>query len=144
MIDTHEKEEVVKTRVKYLKQFFTDELCEPCWITFYKTEFVKLIQENEILKSKVDALVKTGYQKDNLCWVNNQSILLWAFDGVTTCCTKTEGIGVMISTFASREFGIRFSLRPGEKLSQYTATDALGSIKKPPLKTDPCYQEFLY
>lgn len=68
----------------------------------------------------------------------------WSFDGVTPCQTKTEDMGIMISTFASCEFGIGFGLQPGEPLSVYSAKDVNVTTKKPMLKTDPCYIEFLY
>jgi len=49
-------------------------------------------------------------------------------------------MGVMISTFVLREFGIGFRL----KLSVYSAKDVYGKTEKSMLKCNPCYNEFLY
>ena len=81
----------------------------------------------------------------------------WTFEDVCPLRTKTDGMGVMISLFVSREFGCGFgqgafdkvksSLNEKRKnknyLSEHAAMESHGKLAKPPLETDPCYAEFL-
>ena len=150
MIEIHERPDVVAARRIYLEQFFTIEIFGRCWITFFKNEFLQLMDDNMIDHGKVEVLLESAYEKDGLVefHIDDNELFLklvqdlplpgqqsirapdhsktllvlgqdesvfvphslkntyWMFDGITPYRTKTEGAGVMISTFALQKFGM--------------------------------------
>ena len=65
MIDTHERKDVLLDCIEYLKNFFVQELCEPCWITFQKSEFLHMMQAYDIDSGKVEVLLEGAYESED-------------------------------------------------------------------------------
>ena len=61
MINTHEREDVVKERVKHIKKNKIDEINEPCFTHLKKTKIMKTLQKSNIKQSAQDILLEKCY-----------------------------------------------------------------------------------